>query len=210
MYIFENLNWDGKYDKHLISDGKNIVTTNIKDGDMKSLNSPISDKVRQGIPEKKLCSLFRGGSKCKYCDPPSHFDVSKMQIYGLYSTWQNALFHGSERRKLRNIPKDFIVTENGREVPFKPGQYPRNEAQTSSNRANEELNPVYSSQTTSNNEARNLQAELYTVVSSSNEGNSSANNPSHEHVQPEVDAQDDGYTDEEDFTRYVPYKKPVA
>ncbi|CAH8848418.1 unnamed protein product [Trichobilharzia szidati] len=104
-------------------------------------------------------------------------------------------------------PGDFIVTENGREVPFKPGQYPRNEAQTSSNRANEELNPVHSSQTTSNNEARNLQAELYTVVSSSNEGNSSANNPSHEHVQPEVDAQDDGYTDEEDFTRYVPYKK---
>nr|CAH8874090.1 unnamed protein product [Trichobilharzia regenti] len=101
---------------------------------------------------------------------------------------------------------DFIVTENGREVPFKPGQYPRNEAQTSSNHANEELNPVHSSQT-SNNEAHNLQAELYSVVSSCNEGNSSASNPSHEHVQPEVDAQDDGYTDEEDFTRYVPYKK---
>nr|CAH8848374.1 unnamed protein product [Trichobilharzia regenti] len=77
MYIFENLNWDGKYDKHLIS----------VDGDTKSLNSSISDKVRQGIPEKNICSLFCGGSKCKYCDPPSHFDVSKMQIYGLYSTW---------------------------------------------------------------------------------------------------------------------------
>ncbi|VDQ11986.1 unnamed protein product [Trichobilharzia regenti] len=68
------------------------------------------------------------------------------------------------------------------------------------------MNPVHSSQT-SNNEARNFQAELYSVVSSSNEGNSSASNPSHEHVQHEVDAQDDGYTDDEGFTRYVPYKK---
>ncbi|KAK4471712.1 hypothetical protein MN116_005114 [Schistosoma mekongi] len=77
MYILENLDWDGKYQSSLKYRNENV----------KSLNSPASDVLRQGIPERNLCLLFCGGSKCKYCNPPSFFDDTEMHLKGLYSTW---------------------------------------------------------------------------------------------------------------------------
>ncbi|CAI2728619.1 unnamed protein product [Schistosoma spindalis] len=92
MYILEVLNWDGKYNN-------NLEYTNVY---VKSLNSPVSDMMRQGIPEKNLCLLFCGGSKCKYCNPSSFFDKSKMHLNGLYSTWitQNILATSRPSEKL--------------------------------------------------------------------------------------------------------------
>ncbi|KAH8877207.1 Protein tyrosine phosphatase domain-containing protein 1 [Schistosoma japonicum] len=73
MYILENLDWDGKYHSSLKCRNENL----------KSLNSPASDVLRQGIPERNLCLLFCGGSKCKYCNPPSFFDDNKMHLKGI-------------------------------------------------------------------------------------------------------------------------------
>lgn len=49
--------------------------------------NPLSNRIRQAIPEEQLCSMFCGGKKCKYCDPPSQFDKGLMAIDGLYSAW---------------------------------------------------------------------------------------------------------------------------
>ncbi|CAH8553957.1 unnamed protein product [Schistosoma rodhaini] len=58
--------------------------------------------IRQGIPEKNLCLLFCGGSKCKYCNPSSFFDETEMHLNGLYSTWitQNILATSRPSEKL--------------------------------------------------------------------------------------------------------------
>ncbi|CAH8549668.1 unnamed protein product [Schistosoma haematobium] len=100
MYISEILNWDGKYNSNLKY--RNVC--------MKSLNSPVSDIMRQGIPEKNLCLLFCGGSKCKYCNPSSFFDVTKMHLNGLYSTWitQNIL---ATSRPSETLIKEFDIIE---------------------------------------------------------------------------------------------------
>ncbi|KAH8877204.1 Protein tyrosine phosphatase domain-containing protein 1 [Schistosoma japonicum] len=94
MYILENLDWDGKYHSSLKCRNENL----------KSLNSPASDVLRQGIPERNLCLLFCGGSKCKYCNPPSFFDDNKMHLKGLYSTWitQNILATSRPSEELIN------------------------------------------------------------------------------------------------------------
>ncbi|CAH8609436.1 unnamed protein product [Heterobilharzia americana] len=104
-------------------------------------------------------------------------------------------------------PGDFIVTENGREVPFKSRLWPRAGTSLSNSHPNQELTSGESSQKNSSNDVNNLQTEVYTVFSSSHEGNSSTSNPSYEHPQPEGDGQEDANADDEFFTRYVPYKR---
>ncbi|CAH8496329.1 unnamed protein product [Schistosoma turkestanicum] len=100
MYNLEILDWDEKY-------GKKLEQTN---NDVKSLNSTVSDMMRQGIPEKNLCLLFCGGSKCKYCNPSLFFGASDMHLNGLYSTWitKNIL---ATSRPSEKIIKEFNIIE---------------------------------------------------------------------------------------------------
>ncbi|KAK4475576.1 hypothetical protein MN116_000853 [Schistosoma mekongi] len=113
-------------------------------------------------------------------------------------------------------PGDFIVTENGTEVPYRSNQNP--DARTSSKSPNrsdhysEFISTAESSQKILTNEAcRDIQTDLSSSSSYGQITPASSSNPFRdEHSQPEGSEQDDGFNandDEEDSTHYVPYKR---
>ena len=48
----------------------------------------LSEAVRHAIPEHRICAMFCGGKKCKYCNPSSFkWKPERMTIDGLFSEW---------------------------------------------------------------------------------------------------------------------------
>ncbi|TNN07656.1 E3 ubiquitin-protein ligase MARCH6 isoform 2 [Schistosoma japonicum] len=113
-------------------------------------------------------------------------------------------------------PGDFIVTENGTEVPYRSRQNP--DVRTSSKSSNcgdhysEFMSTAESSQKIWTNEAnRDIQTDLSSSSSYGQITSASSSNPFRdEHSQPESNEQEDGVDandDEEDSRHYVPYKR---
>ena len=50
----------------------------------------VSESLRHKVPQSKVCSMFCGGTDCKYCNPAgpkSPWKDSDMVIKGLFSNW---------------------------------------------------------------------------------------------------------------------------
>ncbi|CAH8605728.1 unnamed protein product [Schistosoma mattheei] len=114
-------------------------------------------------------------------------------------------------------PGDFIVTENGTEVPYKRRRDSHN--QTSNLNSHSGFMSVESSQRTLTNEPDDISTDLYAPNLSSPSSSygqiTSTNNRFREQSQPENNEQDNvnhanadyDNDDDTDFTRYVPYKR---
>ncbi|CAH8613948.1 unnamed protein product [Schistosoma intercalatum] len=114
-------------------------------------------------------------------------------------------------------PGDFIVTENGTEVPYKRRRDSHN--QTSNLNSHSGFMSVESSQRTLTNEPDDISTDLYAPNLSSPSSSygqiTSINNRFREQSQPENNEQDNvnhanadyDNDDDTDFTRYVPYKR---
>ncbi|CAH8651760.1 unnamed protein product [Schistosoma rodhaini] len=114
-------------------------------------------------------------------------------------------------------PGDFIVTENGTEVPYK--QRRNTHAQTSNLNSHSGSMSIESSQRILPNELDDVSTDLYAPSLSSSSSSygqiTSINNPFREQSQPEHNEQnndnhantDYDNDDDTDFTRYIPYKR---
>ena len=73
--------------------------------------SAVGGSIRQLLPESRMCSMFCGGFKCKYCNPVGQWPENNYAIKGLYSAWVTDNILAMSRPSTRLIDTYDILTQ---------------------------------------------------------------------------------------------------